>query len=336
LLNDSRNKQRKHFWFSNQLITALQNRLGKKEQSIIFINRRGFCFFVQCKACSFIVTCNSCSVSLTLHETGLLQCHYCGFSCPQPVHCSTCKKSDFLKKGIGTQQIVSMLEKIFPTARIGRADMDMTSKKNLWQKTLSDFESGELDMLVGTQVITKGFHFPRVTFVGIIWADLNLHFPVYNASEMALQQLIQVAGRAGRASADSLVIVQTMSDHPIFTYVNELDYITYFTNEIAMRKEVGYPPCMRLAEIELRFTDEAVVEAESQAIAQLLATYIVKQKIEVILLGPAKPLVHKIKNICARKLYLKSTDMRSIHAVYQEIKQNLYKSRIFFTPNPVS
>ena len=135
-----------------------------------------------------------------------------------------CKKDNFLKKGIGTQQVVSILEKLFPMAHIARADLDTSSKKKEWHKTIEQFNKGTIDIMVGTQTITKGYHFPKVTLVGILWADLNLNFPAYHAAETTLQQLIQVAGRAGRESAESLVLVQTMIDHPIFKFINEINY----------------------------------------------------------------------------------------------------------------
>lgn len=164
-------ERRKNFWITQELSQALTTCLQKKEQAIIFLNRRGFSFFVQCKNCSFVFSCLNCSVSLTLHKDNLLICHYCGISCAQPTVCTQCKASadSLLKKGIGTQQVVSILQSLFPYARIGRADLDATSKKKHWQQTMADFSQGKLDILVGTQTITKGYHFPNVTLVGIIW-----------------------------------------------------------------------------------------------------------------------------------------------------------------------
>jgi len=199
LLKEDKNK-RKQFWISNELKQAITDRLAKKEQTIIFLNRRGYSFFVQCRACNFIPECPSCSVSLTLHNTNTLNCHYCEYSIPLPEKCITCKKDKFLKKGVGTQQIVSILEEMFINAKIARADLDTTTQKKQWQQIMIDFGNGDINILVGTQTITKGYHFPHVTLVGIIWADLNLHFPIFNAAETTLQQIIQVAGRAGRQS----------------------------------------------------------------------------------------------------------------------------------------
>jgi len=198
LLTDK--KQRKSFWISEVLYAAIIDRLAKKEQTIIFLNRRGYSFFVQCKPCSFIFSCPTCSVSLTLHDNQMLTCHYCSYMRAQPRTCPQCKvdESEFLKKGIGTQQVVTILQKMFPHATIARADMDTTTKKKQWQETIDQMYSGKIDILIGTQTITKGYDFRRVTLVGVLWADLNLNFPIFNAAETTLQQLIQVAGRAGR------------------------------------------------------------------------------------------------------------------------------------------
>lgn len=333
LLTDK--KQRRNFWFSTALEHAIAQRLARKEQVIIFINRRGYSFFVQCKDCSHIFTCSQCSVSLTLHENDQLSCHYCGSSQLMPASCPTCKEKNFLKKGIGTQQAVTILQQLFPQARIGRADLDVTAKKKVWQKTLADFHDGTIDILVGTQTITKGFHFPRVTLVGILWADLNIHFPRYNAAETTLQQLIQVAGRAGRATAESTVIVQCMMEHDIFSYLNEIDYPAFFEKELQSRQEVGYPPCARLVEIEMKNAQEPLLEAESQALVFHLNEHASSAGAPITILGPAKPPVHTIQNVHARKIYVKSSSMGAILTLYKTLDLSAYTSSIFFTPNPV-
>lgn len=336
LLTDK--KARKNFWISESLYKAIQDRLQKNEQTIIFLNRRGYSFFVQCKNCSFIFECKTCSVSLTLHNDNQLSCHYCGYHAQLPSHCISCKKSDaeFLKKGIGTQQVVSILQKLFPQARVERADMDTTSKKKKWQYTVEAFSKGTIDILVGTQTITKGYDFPGVTLVGILWADLNLHFPIFNAAENTLQQLIQVAGRAGRQKKESLVIVQAMDDHTIFSYLNEIDYLSYYQHELHNREEMGYPPCKRLVEIELKHTNEQEIEREAHHLASTLISLQNQTKLDVTILGPAKPPVYKIKNVYSRKIYLKSAAMKDIVALWQAVDMKHFKSLIFFTPNPVS
>lgn len=334
LINDRR---KKNFWISTELQQAITNRLLNKEQTIIFLNRRGYSFFVQCTACSFIFMCTSCSVSLTLHDNLRLMCHYCGFQTEQPPRCPGCKASEqhFIKKGIGTQQVVSILEKMFPHARISRADLDTTTKKKEWAISLQKFEQGDIDILVGTQTITKGYHFPRVTLVGVIWGDLNLNFPVYNASETTLQQLIQVAGRAGRQSEKSEVVVQTMADHALFEFLNEIDYLRFYEQEIVMRKEVGYPPCLRLVEIELKSTDPARLDHEAALLVSELKKAQHLLAPSAFILGPAKPAVHMVKNMHERIIYIKGPDIAQIIRLFASIGTNAYKSSVFFTPNPI-
>jgi primosomal protein N' (replication factor Y) len=331
------NKNRKQFWISKELDTAIKDRLEKKEQTIIFINRRGFSFFVQCKNCTFIFSCTNCSVSLTLHEDDRLVCHYCGISHQLPSQCPGCKThaDNFLKKGIGTQKVVTILEKMFPHAKIARADMDTTTKKKVWQQTIADMMNGTIDILVGTQTITKGFHFPNVTLVGVLWADLHLGFPVYNAAETALQQLIQVAGRAGRNHTHGAVIIQAMAEHELFNHLNEIDYLKFYATEMELRTELEYPPAGRFAELELKHVNEKRLEDEAYHVLSCLQEYIKINKIELTILGPAKPPVSKIKAIHSRKIYFKGAAFSDIVQVYKIIDKKKYSSSIYFTPNPL-
>lgn len=335
-LNDK--KLRRNFWISQELENQIKACLKRKEQAIIFLNRRGYSFFVQCKACSFIFECKRCSVSLTLHEHNELTCHYCDYRTTLPQKCPTCSvaETEFLKKGIGTQQVVTILQKLLPAARIARADMDTTTKKNVWQQTMDDFQSGAIDILVGTQTITKGYHFPNVTLVGILWADLNLHFPMFNASETTLQQLIQVAGRAGRQRDSSMVIVQSMSDHRIFEYLNEVDYLQFYDAELETRQMVGYPPCKRLVEIELKHANVTLLEYEADRLIRELRQHQPADAKDIMILGPAKPPVHKIKNTHARKIYLKANNHNDLARLFQKIDTATYRSSLYFTPNPIN
>ncbi len=325
-------KQRKSFWITDQLLNALKTCLIKKEQSIVFLNRRGVCFFIQCKSCSFIISCHACSVSLTLHADNTLRCHYCAYQQEAPAACAQCQKTEFLKKGIGTEQITTILKKLLPTARIGRADLDITSNKKLWAQTITAFEKQELDILVGTQTIAKGYHFPNVTLVGVIWADINLNFPFYNAQESTLQQLIQVAGRAGRQHNVSSVIIQTMTEQRIFQHLNEVDYLTFYESELERRAEVNYPPLIRFAEIELKHTKEDTVEQE----AQRVAAYLMKQNSHYQVLGPAKPPVAQIKKIFSRKIYLKADSFITLQNAYRSLEHIKLKSSLFYTPDPLN
>ncbi len=328
-------KYRRNFWISQELENGIRDRLEKHEQTIIFINRRGFSFFVQCKECGFIFECPNCSVSLTLHDNNTLTCHYCEHTRTLPQTCPGCKNehATFIKKGIGTQQVVAILEKLFPYAKIGRADQDATRKKTTWHETLCAFENRQLDILVGTQTITKGFHFPGVTLVGILWADLNLHFPVYNATETTLQQLIQVAGRAGRQSSNSLVIVQAMGDHPVFKYLNEIDYPQFYADEIENRHALNYPPHGRLAEIELKHTNETIVQRDAEKLTEHLLAFAKQKNLAIRILGPALPPVSKIKQTHIRKIYLKGADLAGAKALWQAASKTKTSSQLFFTPN---
>ncbi len=331
-------KQRKNFWISDQLLRAIKYTLEKKEQAIIFLNRRGYSFFVQCTACSFIFQCPDCSVSLTLHNNYYLNCHYCEYKLQQPTKCPECKadESEFLKKGIGTQQLVTILEKLLPEACIARADLDTTVKRKKWQQTMQDFADRKIDILVGTQTITKGYDFPGVTLVGVLWADLNLHFPIFNAAETTLQQLIQVAGRAGRKHVESTVIVQAMGEHDIFNFINETDYLQFFAHAMQQRNMLGYPPYKRLVEIELKSTNEEILERESHDLVSALFAIKTKNKFGVQILGPAKPPVYKIKRTFMRKIYIKGMNIKEMTALFNAATIQQYQSSIFFTPNPVT
>jgi primosomal protein N' (replication factor Y) len=331
-------KNKTNFWISKELQQAITEKLAAKEQAIIFLNRRGYSFFVQCFGCDYIFTCTNCSVSLTFHEPNIIQCHYCGIKKSLPAACPSCKEPEkqFFKKGIGTQQVVSLLQKFFPQARIARADLDSTVNKKKWQQIVEDMYGGNLDILVGTQTITKGYHFPRVTLVGILWADSNIHFPFYAAAETTLSQLIQVAGRAGRETDNGLVVVQTMAPHPIFSFINEKNYIDFYAYERAFRQELRYPPFVRFAEIELRHEDEHLVAREALACAEFIEQLALEQKKELTVLGPAQPMVHKIQNIFIQKIYLKSESIKDIIFAYQQLSRMNIKSKHYFTPNPLS
>lgn len=229
--------------------------------------------------------------------------------------------------------MVTILEKLFPDARIARADLDATIDKKKWRQTMQEFEEEKIDILVGTQTITKGYHFPKVTLVGILWADINLGLPFYNAAEITLQQLIQVAGRAGRQSAESKVIVQTMINHPIFSYLNEQDYSRYYSHEINKRELVNYPPCARFAEIELKHENEQELIAEAGYLAKELRN---RSANSITILGPSQPPVHMIKKVFSRKIYLKAENIGALIDLYKSINHDAFKSSVFFTPNPLS
>ena len=339
-LNDKTKRRRKSFWITKELEEAINNTLHKKEQVIIYLNRRGYSFFVQCKNCGFIFQCPNCSVSLTLHSnaqgTEKLRCHYCDYQKDLEKTCPECKANEknLLKKGIGTQQVVRIFEQIFPQAKIERADLDSASKKRSWKDTVEKFKNGEIDILIGTQLITKGYHFPKVTLVGILWADLNLNFPLFNASETTLQQLIQVAGRAGRQSNDSKVIAQTMREHSIFNHLNEESYLNFCKEELELRKIINYPPYTRLIQIELKNTDGSVLEKDTDKFCQKLHKINEQEKFGMQILGPAKPIVHKIQKMESRQIFIKTESFQKLHKIMHKIDFSVFKSSIFIVPTP--
>lgn len=193
-----------------------------------------------------------------------------------------------------------------------------------------------INILVGTQTITKGFHFPHVTLVGVLWADLHLGFPVYNAAETALQQLIQVSGRAGRNHEQSTVIIQTMANHELLTnFLNEIDYLQFYHSEMAVRTELHYPPAMRLAELELKHSNEKKLEYDTHHLIDHLYAYATNNSLAVTILGPAKPPVSKIKSVHSRKIYIKAEEFFYIVQLCKQINRKNYSSSIYFTPNPL-
>ena len=329
-------EKRSCFWISQRLKEEINDRLIKKEQTIIFLNRRGYSFFVQCR-CGHVFSCKRCSVSLTLHSDQYLVCHYCSHKEMLSDKCPVCAlpNEEFLKKGVGTQQIVVMLQKLFPNAIIARADADTTSKKRTWAQTVKDMLAGDIDILVGTQSITKGYHFPKVSLVGILWADLNLHFPIYNAAETTLQQLIQVAGRAGRQLKDSLVIVQTFDNHEIYKFVDEVKYESFYELEISRRIEVGYPPYKHIAEIEVRNINSCVAQSDAISIVCDMRSLIVQNKLSIDVFGPACALVYKIKDVYVQKIMLKSFSRVEMIELFKEIQKKHIKSSVCFVLDPV-
>lgn len=333
-------KSRKSFWVTKELESAITECLKRGEQVILYLNRRGHSFSAQCQECGTIVMCTSCSVSLTPHtaeDSGIftLMCHYCGCSQPVPTECSACKKSEkpLIMKGIGTQQLTTIIQKLFPAARIARADLDSTKQKREWIKTVEAFKEGSLDILIGTQLITKGYHFPRVTLVGIIWADLGLAVPDYHTRETVLQKLIQVAGRAGREHAGSNVIIQSMIEDPLFSYVSEEKYEDFCKQELKERAMLRYPPYGRLVQIEFMHKDEYILSSEISEYVKKLRIEIQKNPSSITILGPVEPLVKKIAGIETRHLFFKSTSFQEIHELMAKapIPQH-FKCMIFVIP----
>ena len=279
---------------SQQLVEALRDRIANREQSILFLNRRGFNTTMLCPDCGHVEQCKDCSIALTYHRTdGYLRCHLCGFRKPAPKSCNECKSFDLKKKGHGTQRIEDLVASLLPKrAQIRRVDADIMTKKNLFRETLSDFRKGKIDVLVGTQMIAKGLDFPKVTLVGVVDADLPLRMEDFRASERAFQMLVQVSGRAGRGNRAGEVFIQTYAPHsPSIQFARKCDLKGFLEEELEMRKEFNYPPYRHLIRHLFRGRSEAKVEYYTSEWAKLLE----KQNLQDLTVkGPAPAPLEKI------------------------------------------
>jgi primosomal protein N' (replication factor Y) len=249
--------------FSNRLKEAMHQRLEKKEQTILFLNRRGYSSSLQCPKCGYVATCPNCSVSLTYHRRAQeLRCHICGHFAAAPVRCpnNECRDPAIRYAGLGTEKVEETLVKLFPHANIRRMDSDTLKRKEDYRTILGEFRRGKIDILVGTQMIAKGLHFPNVTLVGIIYADLSLHMPDFRAGERTFQLLTQVAGRAGRGDVEGEVVVQAFTPfHPAIQYARRHDYVGFYEQEIEFREQLKYPPLSRIAMLTLKGRNEEKV-----------------------------------------------------------------------------
>jgi len=288
--------------FSNFLIEKIGEALEKKEQVILFQNRRGYAVRMICNTCESMPTCKYCDVTLTYHKkTNLLKCHYCGYAIEVPKECPTCHSTDIEMKGFGTEKVEDTLAAIFPQAVISRMDLDTTRSKNGYQQIITDFEQHKTDILVGTQMVTKGLDFDRVSVVGILNADALISFPDFRAFERAFQLLAQVSGRAGRKEVPGKVVVQTYQPrHPALHYVETNDFGAMYQSQIAERREFHYPPVYRLIKISLKHIDEQVVADAAAALATPLRTAFSSS-----LMGPESPLVSRIQNFFIKDFWLK-------------------------------
>lgn len=258
--------------FSRDLIEAVRLRLDRTEQTILFLNRRGYATSLICPRCGFVAGCSQCSVSYTYHRSdGRLRCHICGADAAVPARCPGCGDPSFKFSGIGTQRVESVMKKLFPRAAIQRMDADVTRRKDAYERILGDFRVGKIDILIGTQMIAKGLHFPNVTLVGVIYADLSLHMPDFRAGERTFQLLAQVAGRAGRGDVAGEVIVQTYTPfHWAVQAARRLDYAGLCDQELAFRKELNYPPFAHLVCVTLKGPSQDKVAFSSDALVRAI------------------------------------------------------------------
>ena len=325
---------------SDKMKELMGERLAKKEQTMLFINRRGYAGFLSCRSCGYVVKCPHCDVSLSAHKNGRLVCHYCGYESPQVTKCPSCGSPHIGGFKAGTQQIEELVKKEFPEARVLRMDLDTTREKDGHEKILSAFAGGEADILVGTQMIVKGHDFPNVTLVGILAADMSLYAQDYRAAERTFQLLTQAAGRAGRGEKKGEVVIQTYSpEHYSIITASRQDYLSFYEEEMNFRELMGYPPAEHMLAVLAACEDEALLEKAVYYLKEY-ALLIGKNR-DVQVIGPASPPVGKVKDVYRRVIYLKQesrellTDMKNKMEQYIEMNSGFSKVWIQFDFDPM-
>lgn len=289
--------------FSTFLLENIKQALEKKEQVILFQNRRGFAPFVECNICAHVPQCINCDVSLTYHkQANLLRCHYCGYSIPPPSICPACGSPDIKVKGFGTEKVEEELQLFFPEAKIERMDLDSTRAKHAHSQIINRFEDREIDILVGTQMVTKGLDFDNVSVVGVLNADTGLHFPDFRSPEKSYQLMAQVSGRAGRKNKRGKVIIQTQDpENAIIKQVVSNDYLGMYTEQVEDRQRFSYPPFTRLVEITLSHKDKADLDALSPELAIDLKKKFGNERV----LGPEYPVISRVNNYFLKNMLIK-------------------------------
>ena len=308
--------------FSDQLVDAMKSALNEKKQIILFQNRRGYSPQLECKTCGWVPRCKHCDVSLTLHKkSDRLVCHYCGYSIPAPVHCPNCEERSFVTLGYGTEKIENELQNLFPDARIERMDLDTTRTRNAYENIIGSFQNGGTDILIGTQMVSKGLDFDNVAVVGIINADTLLNYPDFRATERAFQLMAQVAGRAGRKNGQGKVFLQTkMTDAPVIPLIVKNDYTTFYDQQLGERMLFHYPPFYRLVYIYMKHRDVHLLEEFSETIGTRM-----REIFDDRILGPDLPPVARVKELYIRKIVLKVESGLSQYRI-NEALQNIQEA----------
>ncbi len=327
--------------FSPLLLNKVREALERGEQAILFQNRRGFAPMIECKQCGWVPHCQHCDVSLTYHrQMNQLTCHYCGFTYRVPAECPCCGSTELKTRGFGTEKIEEQVREVFPEARVARMDLDTTRSRNAYERIIMDFGAGRTNILIGTQMISKGLDFDKVSVVGILNADSMLNYPDFRAYEHAFMMMAQVSGRAGRKGKRGLVILQTKSkDVPVIQQVVRNDYLTLYKDLIAERQAFHYPPYYRLVYVFLKHRYDDVVNTASIELGSRL-----RQWFSGRVLGPDKPAVAKVKSQNIRKLVLKlenGIDMKKVReyllmAQSQMLADKRYSSlQIYYDVDPL-
>jgi len=301
--------------FSPQLREAILQRLEKKEQVMLFLNRRGWSSSLQCPDCGFVAECPNCSVSLTYHRAAQqLMCHICGHVEAAPNKCPQegCGNAAIRFAGLGTEKVEAALAKGFPMAKVKRMDSDTLKRKEDYRRILGDFRTGKIDILLGTQMIAKGLHFPNVTLVGIIHADLSLHIPDFRAGERTFQLLTQVAGRAGRGDVEGEVFVQSFTPfHPSIQYARQHDFIGFYEQEIEFRQELRYPPVSRVALLTLRGRSEDRVKFFADHLRKEMDE-LAGELGDVVVAGPAPAPLLRAENFYRYQVMMRTSQMSAL------------------------
>lgn len=311
-------KKRMTAQFSPLLLQKIREALEQKEQVILFQNRRGFAPMIECRTCGWVPKCKNCDVSLTYHK-GLnqLTCHYCGYTEPVPTSCPACGGTELVSRGFGTEKVEDSIKELFPEARIARMDLDTTRTRTAYEKIISDFEEGETDILIGTQMVSKGLDFDKVSVVGILNADSMLNYPDFRSYERAFQLMAQVAGRAGRKEKRGLVILQTKQpDLPLIHEVVTNDYARMFQEQTEERSLFRYPPFYRLIYVYLKHRKQEVLDQAADLMANVL-----RQGLGERVLGPDQPPIARIQTLFIKKIVVKVEQQASLSKVRAYLRQ---------------
>ena len=311
--------------FSPQLLAAVREALRNGQQAILFQNRRGFAPMIECKVCGWVPRCKNCDVSLTLHKNiNLLTCHYCGYTYPVPLECPNCGSTELKGRGYGTEKIEDQIAEIFPEARIARMDLDTTRTRNAYERLIGDFSTGKTNLLIGTQMISKGLDFDKVSVVGILNADSMLNYPDFRAYEHAFMMMSQVSGRAGRKGKRGLVILQTKTPElPVISQVVHNDYSHFYQDLLEERKVFHYPPFYHLVNVYLKHKHDKVCEQAGVELGQALRKWFGSR-----VLGPDKPAVARVKTMNIRKIVIKlenGIDQRKVREYLKFAQQQMAK-----------
>lgn len=317
-IQELQRKRRMNGPFSPLMLQRIREALDASEQVILFQNRRGFAPMIECHTCGWVPKCKYCDVSLTYHKgSGQMTCHYCGYTVPVPRRCPACEGTDLRNRGFGTEKIEDDIHQLFPEARVARMDLDTTRTRTAYERIIADFEQGKTDILIGTQMVSKGLDFDRVSVVGILNADTMLNYPDFRAYERAFQLMAQVAGRAGRKQKQGEVLLQTKSmTHPIIRQVMTNDFEGMVATQLEERRIFRYPPFYRLIYIYLKHRDEALLDRMSRLFAERLRAVFGSR-----VLGPDRPPVSRVQTLFIRKLMLKVETEASMNRVRQCLQQ---------------